>query len=243
MSFAAIREGVPAEAVREEIAAGRAILPANVNHPESEPMVIGRRFLVKVNANIGNSAVTSSIEEEVEKLTWATRWGADTVMDLSTGHGHPHHPRVDPAQRPGPDRDGAHLPDAGEGRRRTCRAHLGALSRHARRAGRARRRLLHHPRRGAAPVRAADRDPYHRDREPWRVDHGRVVPRPPHGELPLHALRGDLRDHGGLRRRVLAGRRPPPGFDRGRQRRGTVRRVATPSASSPRSPGVTACRS
>ena len=85
MSFAAIREGVPAEVVREEIAAGRAILPANVNHPESEPMVIGRRFLVKVNANIGNSAVTSSIEEEVEKLTWATRWGADTVMDLSTG--------------------------------------------------------------------------------------------------------------------------------------------------------------
>jgi phosphomethylpyrimidine synthase len=85
MSFAAIREGVSAEVVREEIAAGRAILPANVNHPESEPMVIGRRFLVKVNANIGNSAVTSSIEEEVEKLTWATRWGADTVMDLSTG--------------------------------------------------------------------------------------------------------------------------------------------------------------
>ena len=77
--------GLPAELVRDEIAAGRAILPANVNHPESEPMVIGRNFLVKVNANIGNSAVTSSIEEEVEKLTWATRWGADTVMDLSTG--------------------------------------------------------------------------------------------------------------------------------------------------------------
>ncbi len=71
--------------VREEIAAGRAVLPANVNHPETEPMIIGKRFLVKVNANIGNSAVTSSIEEEVEKMTWATRWGADTVMDLSTG--------------------------------------------------------------------------------------------------------------------------------------------------------------
>jgi phosphomethylpyrimidine synthase len=85
MSFVATREGVPAELVRDEIAAGRAILPANVNHPESEPMVIGSKFLVKVNANIGNSAVTSSIEEEVEKLTWATRWGADTVMDLSTG--------------------------------------------------------------------------------------------------------------------------------------------------------------
>ncbi|MGD0391573.1 MAG: phosphomethylpyrimidine synthase ThiC [Acidimicrobiales bacterium] len=85
MNFVAAREGVPAELVRDEIAAGRAILPANVNHPESEPMVIGSRFLVKVNANIGNSAVSSSIEEEVEKLTWATRWGADTVMDLSTG--------------------------------------------------------------------------------------------------------------------------------------------------------------
>ncbi len=85
MQFVATREGMPAELVRDEIAAGRAILPANVNHPESEPMIIGSRFLVKVNANIGNSAVTSSIEEEVEKLTWAARWGADTVMDLSTG--------------------------------------------------------------------------------------------------------------------------------------------------------------
>ncbi len=85
MQFVATREGVRAEVVREEIAAGRAILPANVNHPESEPMIIGSKFLVKVNANIGNSAVSSSIEEEVQKLTWATRWGADTVMDLSTG--------------------------------------------------------------------------------------------------------------------------------------------------------------
>lgn len=73
------------EFVRQEVAAGRAIIPANINHPEAEPMIIGRHFLVKVNANIGNSAVTSSIEEEVEKLVWATRWGADTVMDLSTG--------------------------------------------------------------------------------------------------------------------------------------------------------------
>ncbi|MCH7344667.1 phosphomethylpyrimidine synthase ThiC [Pelomonas sp. CA6] len=73
------------EFVRDEIARGRAIIPANINHPELEPMIIGRNFLVKVNANIGNSAVTSSIEEEVEKLVWATRWGADTVMDLSTG--------------------------------------------------------------------------------------------------------------------------------------------------------------
>jgi len=73
------------EFVREEVASGRAIIPANVNHPESEPMIIGRNFRVKINANIGNSAVASSIEEEVEKMTWAIRWGADTVMDLSTG--------------------------------------------------------------------------------------------------------------------------------------------------------------
>ncbi len=85
MQFVAVREGLPAEVVRAEIAAGRAILPNNVNHPETEPMVIGSRFLVKVNANIGTSAVTSTVDEEVAKLTWATRWGADTVMDLSTG--------------------------------------------------------------------------------------------------------------------------------------------------------------
>jgi phosphomethylpyrimidine synthase len=85
MRFAAIREGVDAELVRSEVARGRAVIPANRRHPEAEPMVIGKAFLVKVNANIGNSAVTSSIEEEVEKMVWATRWGADTVMDLSTG--------------------------------------------------------------------------------------------------------------------------------------------------------------
>ncbi|MFC7360691.1 phosphomethylpyrimidine synthase ThiC [Nocardioides astragali] len=85
MEYVAAREGCDVELVRSELAAGRAIIPANVNHPEAEPMIIGKRFLVKVNANIGNSAVTSSIAEEVDKLTWAVTWGADTVMDLSTG--------------------------------------------------------------------------------------------------------------------------------------------------------------
>ncbi|MBO2531797.1 hydroxymethylpyrimidine synthase [Planifilum fulgidum] len=85
MEFVAIRENVSPEFVREEVARGRAIIPANINHPESEPMIIGKNFLVKINANIGNSAVSSSIEEEVEKMRWATFWGADTVMDLSTG--------------------------------------------------------------------------------------------------------------------------------------------------------------
>jgi len=85
MEFIAIREGMSPEFVRTEVAEGRAVIPANVNHPEIEPMIIGRRFHVKINANIGNSAVASSIEEEVEKMTWAARWGADTIMDLSTG--------------------------------------------------------------------------------------------------------------------------------------------------------------
>ena len=85
MEFVALREGFEPDFVRAEVARGRAIIPANVNHPELEPMAIGRNFLVKINANIGNSAVSSSIDEEVEKLRWATLWGADTIMDLSTG--------------------------------------------------------------------------------------------------------------------------------------------------------------
>jgi phosphomethylpyrimidine synthase len=85
MEFVAIRENCAPEFVRDEVARGRAVIPSNINHPESEPMIIGRNFLVKINANIGNSAIGSSIEEEVEKMAWATRWGADTVMDLSTG--------------------------------------------------------------------------------------------------------------------------------------------------------------
>lgn len=85
MRYIAAREGVSPELVREEVAAGRAVIPANHNHPESEPMIIGKKFAVKINANIGNSAVSSSIAEEVEKMVWATRWGADTIMDLSTG--------------------------------------------------------------------------------------------------------------------------------------------------------------
>ncbi len=85
MEFVAIRENLEPQFVRDEVAAGRAIIPANINHPELEPMAIGKNFLVKVNANIGNSATSSSIEEEVEKLRWALRWGTDTAMDLSTG--------------------------------------------------------------------------------------------------------------------------------------------------------------
>ena len=120
------------EFVRDEVARGRAIIPANVNHPESEPMVIGRNFLVKINANIGNSALSSSIDEEVDKMTWAIRWGGDTVMDLSTGK-HIHETREWIVRNsPGADRHRADLPGAREGRRQGRGAHLGDLPRHAR---------------------------------------------------------------------------------------------------------------
>jgi phosphomethylpyrimidine synthase len=112
MEFAAIREGVAPGVVRSEIAAGRAILPSNINHPESEPMLIGERFLVKINANIGTSAVTSSVAEEVDKLRWACKWGADTVMDLSTGQ-HIHRTR-EGILRSSPVPIGT-VPSAGEG--------------------------------------------------------------------------------------------------------------------------------
>ncbi len=208
MEFIALREGLDAEFVRSEVARGRAIIPANINHPELEPMIIGRNFLVKINANIGNSAVTSSIEEEVEKLQWATLWGADTVMDLSTGRRHPRDARVDPPQLAGADRHRADLPGAREGRRPARGSDLGDLPRHADRAGRAGRGLLHDPRRRAAALHPADGQARHRHRLARRIDHGEVVPGAPQGELPLHALPRDLRDHARLRRQLLARRRP-----------------------------------
>ena len=141
---------VTPEFVRDEIARGRAIIPSNINHAELEPMIIGRNFLTKINANIGNSAVTSSVEEEVEKMVWAIRWGADTVMDLSTGRNIHNTREWIIRNAPVPDRHRADLPGAGEGRRRSGQARLGVLQGHADRAMRAGRRLFHHPRRRAA---------------------------------------------------------------------------------------------
>jgi phosphomethylpyrimidine synthase len=129
MEFAAIREGLPAELVRDEIARGRAVLPANINHPELEPMIIGKAFLVKVNANIGTSAVTSDVDEEVEKLRWATRWGADTVMDLSTWAADPRDTRGDHPQLGRTHRHRPDLPGAREGQGRSGQADMGDLSR------------------------------------------------------------------------------------------------------------------
>ncbi len=222
--------------------AGRAIIPANINHPELEPMIIGRNFLVKINANIGNSAVSSSIEEEVEKLRWATLWGADTVMDLSTGQEHPRDARVDPAQLAGADRHRADLPGAREGRRPARGSDLGDLPRHAHRAGRAGRRLLHRARRRAAALHPDDGPPHDRHRLARRLDHGQVVPGAPPGELPLHALPRDLRDHARLRR---VRSRSATACGRVRSPTPTTRRSSPSSrrrASSRRSPGSTTSR-
>ena len=223
MEFVALREGMD-PFVRDEVARGRAIIPANINHPESEPMAIGSRFLVKVNANIGNSAVTSSVAEEVEKLTWATRWGADTVMDLSTGpdihttrewilRNSPVPIGTVPIYQALEKVDGSPSDLTWETYRDTVieqaeqgvdymTVHAGVLLRYV-------------------PLTR----PGHRHRQPGRVDPGRLVPGPPPGELPLHPLRGAVRDLRRLRRRLLAGRRAASRLDRRRQRRGPVRRA------------------
>ncbi|EWS55958.1 hypothetical protein X551_01196 [Methylibium sp. T29] len=139
---------------------------------------------------------------------------------------HPHHARLDPAQLAGADRHRADLPSAREGGRRGRGPHLGHLPRHTDRAGRARRRLLHHPRRRAPALHPPHRGPPHRHRLAWRLDHGQVVHLAPPRELHLRALRGHLRHHEGLRRELLARRRPAPRLGRRRQRRGPVRRTA-----------------
>ena len=219
-SFGAeIPDFITPEFVRSEIARGRAIIPANINHPELEPVIIGRNFLVKINANIGNSAVTSGAAEEVEKLRLGHPLGRRYRDGPLNGAQHPQHPRLDHAQRPGADRHRADLPGAGESRRRARQARLGGVQGHADRAGRAGRGLFHHPCRRPPRLRAADRQAHHRHRLPRRLDHGALVPVASQGELPLRALRRDLRHHAQIRRLVLAGRRAAAGIDRRRQRR------------------------
>ncbi len=125
---AAIPDYVTPEFVRDEVARGRAIIPNNINHPESEPMAIGRNFLVKINANIGNSAVASDVASEVDKMVWSIRWGR------RHGHGslhrpqHPRHPRMDHPQQPGADRHRADLSGAGESRRHRRGSDVGDFS-------------------------------------------------------------------------------------------------------------------
>ena len=211
------------EFVRDEVACGRAIIPANRKHPESEPMIIGRNFLVKINANIGNSAVSSSIGEEVDKLRWSVRWGADTVMDLSTGRDI--HETREWIIRNSPVPIGtvpiyqALEKVGGKAEDLDIDVFLETLVEQAEQgvdyftihAGR------------AAAVRAAHGAAGDRDRLARRIDHGQVVPGAPPGELPLHALRADLRGDEEVRRGVQPRRRAAPGIDRRRQRRRAVR--------------------
>jgi phosphomethylpyrimidine synthase len=226
MEFVALREGMAPELVRSEVARGRAIIPANINHPELEPAIIGRAFKVKINANIGNSAVSSSIEEEVEKLRWATLWGADTVMDLSTGP-HIHETRewilrnspvpigTVPIYQALEKVDGVPEELTWEIYRDTLieqaeqgvdyfTVHAGVLLRYIPLTA---NRLTGIVSRGGSIIAK------------WCMAH--------HRESFLYTPR-DLRDHAGLRRVVLARGRPPPRLHPGRQRRGTVRRAENP---------------
>lgn len=191
---ARLPQNITPEFVRDEVAAGRAIIPSNINHPEAEPMIIGRNFLVKINANIGNSAVTSSIEEEVEKLVWSTRWGADTVMDLSTGR-YIHETR-EWILRNSPVPIGTVPIYQALEKTNGIAEDLtqGAVPRHPARTSRAGGGLLHHPRWRPAALRADDRQAPHRHRLARWQHHGQVVPLPPQGELPLSALPRNLRD-------------------------------------------------
>ncbi len=195
---AAIPDYVTPEFVRDEIARGRAIIPNNINHPETEPMIIGRNFLVKVNANIGNSIVTSSVAEEVEKMVWATRWGADTVMDLSTGRNI--HTIREWIIRNSPVPIGtvpiyqALEKVGGKAEELTWELFRDTLIEQAEQGVdyftiHAGVRLAY------IPLTANAR---HRHRLARRLDHGEMVPRPSPGEFPLHAFPRDQRDHAGL---------------------------------------------
>ncbi len=207
---ASLPKEITPEFVRDEVARGRAIIPNNINHPESEPMIIGRNFLVKINGNLGNSAVTSSIEEEVDKMTWGIRWGADTIMDLSTGQNI--HETREWIIRNSPVPIGtvpiyqALEKVNGIAENLTWEIFRDTLIEQAEQgvdyftihAG------------GAAALRAAYRQPRHRHCQPWRFHHGEVVFVSSSGEFPVYPLRGDLRDLQAVRCSVLARRRPAP---------------------------------
>ncbi len=201
---AAIPTHITPEFVRDEIARGRAIIPANINHGELEPMIIGRNFLVKINANIGNSAVTSSVEEEVEKMVWAIRWGADTVMDLSTGRNI--HTTREWIIRNSPVPIGtvpiyqALEKCGGDPVKLTWEIYRDTLIEQAEQG--VDYFTIHAGVRLA--LRAAHRQSRDGDRVARRLDHGQVVPRPSPRELPLRALRGHLRHLPRLRRLLLA---------------------------------------
>ena len=197
----------PRNSCASEIARGRAIIPANINHPELEPVIIGRNFLVKINANIGNSAVTSGAAEEVEKLVWAIRWGADTVMDLSTGR-NIHNIRGWILRNSPVPIGTVPIYQAlekvdGEPDKLDWEVFKDTLIEQAEQ-GVDYFTIHAGVRLGYVPLTAQAR---HRHRLARRLDHGALVPVAPQGELPLRALRRDLRHHAQIRRVVLARRR------------------------------------
>jgi phosphomethylpyrimidine synthase len=163
------------EFVREEVARGRAIIPSNINHPESEPMAIGRNFLVKINANIGNSAIASSIEEEVEKMRWSTLWGADTVMDLSTGKNIHATREWILRNSPGSNRHSSDLSGARKSERQSRRFDVGNLPRHFDRTSRTGRRLFHDSRGRSSAVYSLTAKRHDRHRLARRLDYGEMV--------------------------------------------------------------------
>ena len=219
--FVAEREQIAPELVRDEVAAGRMIIPANVNHPELEPMCIGVASKCKINSNIGNSSVTSNVDEELKQaahLGALRRRHGDGSLDRRR---HSRDSRSHSAALAGADRHGADLRGglARQAHRRPQRRHHAGGDRGAGRAG---RRLHDHPCRRAGGVSAADHQAHHRHREPRRRDPGAVDGAPPQAELPLRALRRHHQDSCQARRELLAGRRAASRLHRRRQRRSAV---------------------
>ena len=216
--FGSNGDAITPEFVRKELAEGRAIIPANVNHPECEPMIIGRNFLTKINSNIGNSSVASSIEQEVEKMVWSVRWGADTVMDLSTGKD---------------------IHETREWILRNSPVPIGTVPMYQaleKVNGIAddltwevfRDTLIEQAEQGVdyftihAGLRVGTHDGH---REPRRIHHRPLVHGAQPGKLPLHALRRNLRHSREVRRLRFFGRWTPSGFHCRCQRHGTVLRT------------------
>ena len=236
MEYVAIRENlnnkqlgietyITPEFVRQEVAAGRAIIPANINHPEAEPMIIGKAFSVKLNTNIGNSALSSGIKEEVDKAIWSCYWGGDTLMDLSTGK-HIHETREWIVRNCPVPMGTVPIYQALEKReRKRGEADVGNLPRHARGAMRAGSGLLHNPCRCAARACQTRRQPSDGMRVARWKHHDGMVRNPQRGELPLHPLRRNLRPRGEIRRGAVARRRYAPWLYPRRQRPRAVSRA------------------
>ena len=218
MLFVAEREKVAPELIRDEVAVGRMIIPANINHPELEPMAIGIESRCKINSNIGNSAITSNVDEELKKLHTSVHYGADTVMDLSTGGGI--HEIREAILRHSPVPIGTvPIYEAVSRVKRIEDLDINVMLEVIEEQAEQGVGLHDHPRRRASRVSAADHQPHHRHRQPRRRDPGAVDGASPQAELPLRTLRRDHEDPRQARRQLLARRRPASRLHCRRQRR------------------------